>query len=123
MLDLAMKRAKEGMKRDPHFGPLLLFGLGGTFVEVFKDVAFRLAPVRELGSQRMMQEIQGAKILTGYRGQPPGDLAAVAECIQRLSQMATDLEDLRELDMNPLLVYDEGMGAAVLDARIFLTSP
>lgn len=109
-----------GMKRDPHFGPLLLFGLGGIYVEVFQDVTFRVAPIRELSAYRMIEGIRGYKILTGFRGQPPADIDAIAECIQRLSQMALELEAISELDINPLIVLEKGRGARVVDARILL---
>ncbi len=109
-----------GMTRDPHFGPLLMFGLGGTYVEIFKDVIFRVAPISELWAQQMIRELKGFQILTGYRGEPPADLEAVAQCLERLSQLVLDFPEIQELDINPLMVFEEGKGAAVLDARIFL---
>ncbi len=109
-----------GMHREPHFGPLLMFGLGGVYVEVLKDVTFRIAPVRELGAYRMLREIRAKALLDGYRGQPPRDVKAIAECIMRLSQLALEIEDIAELDINPLLVMESGRGARVLDARILL---
>ncbi len=109
-----------GMHRDPHFGPLLMFGLGGVYVEVLKDVTFRIAPVRELGAYRMLREIRARALLDGYRGQPPRDIHALAQCIMRLSQLATEIEAIQELDINPLLVMEVGQGAHVLDARILL---
>ncbi|MEW5806093.1 MAG: acetate--CoA ligase alpha subunit [Acidobacteriota bacterium] len=115
---LGGKETIIGMNRDPHFGPLIMFGLGGVYVEVLKDVTFRLAPIRELGSRRMVEEIRGYKILKGFRGEKPSDIAAIAECIQRLSQLSIDFSDIRELDINPLIVYEEGKGARVVDARI-----
>ena len=109
-----------GLKRDRQFGPLLMFGLGGIYVEVFKDVAFRLAPVRELGAERMVKSIRAFRILQGFRGQPPADIRKLIECIERVSQLAQDLEAVEELDINPLIVYSEGKGAAAVDARILL---
>ena len=109
-----------GMHREPHFGPLLMFGLGGVYVEVLKDVTFRIAPVRELGAYRMLREIRARALLDGYRGQPPRDVKAIAECIMRLSQLAVEMEEIAELDINPLLVMESGRGARVLDARILL---
>jgi acetyl coenzyme A synthetase (ADP forming)-like protein len=109
-----------GMTRDPLFGPLIMFGLGGTYVEIFKDVIFRLAPISEVWAHRMIHELKGFPILTGYRGQPPADLEAVAESLERLSQLVLEFPDLQELDINPLMVFAEGKGAAVLDARIFI---
>lgn len=109
-----------GMKRDPHFGPLLLFGLGGIYVEVLQDVTFRIAPIRELSAYRMIEGIRGYKILSGFRGQPPADIDAIAECLERLSQMALELEAISELDINPLMALERGSGARVVDARVLL---
>jgi acetyltransferase len=109
-----------GMTRDPLFGPLLMFGLGGTYVEIFKDVIFRVAPISELWARQMIRELKGFQILTGYRGEPPADLEAVTQCLERLSQLVLDFPEIQELDINPLMVFEEGKGAAVLDARIFL---
>ncbi len=107
-----------GLKRDPLFGPLLMFGLGGIYVEALRDVTFRMAPIRELGAHRMIRQIRGFKILEGFRGEPPSDIEAIAEALLRLSQLATELEELVELDMNPLIVFERGRGARVVDARI-----
>ena len=116
-----IKGGKEtilGLKRDPLFGPLLMFGLGGIYVEALRDVTFRIAPIRELGVQRMIRQIRGFKILEGFRGEPPSDIDAIAECLARLSQLATQLEEIVELDINPLVVLERGRGARVVDARI-----
>jgi acetate---CoA ligase (ADP-forming) len=107
-----------GIHRDPKFGPLLMFGLGGIYVEAYRDVSFRLAPIRELGARNMIEQIRGSKILAGFRGQPPRDMEAIAECIERLSQLAMDLEDVRELDVNPLLAFEKGCKA--VDARVII---
>ncbi len=109
-----------GLKRDPHFGPLLMFGLGGIYVEALRDVTFRMAPIRELGAYRMIRQIRSFKILEGFRGEPPSDFEAIAECLLRLSQLAQELEDIEELDINPLMVFPKGKGARVVDARILL---
>jgi len=109
-----------GINRDPQFGPILMFGLGGIYVEVFKDVTFRLAPIRELGAQRMVESIKAGQILRGVRGRPPADLDALLECIERLSQLAVDIPQIAELDINPLMVLPAGQGAAVVDARLRL---
>lgn len=119
-----VKGGKEtilGMKRDPQFGPLLLCGLGGTYVEIFKDVAVRIAPITELDAQQMIQQLKSSPILSGYRGAPPSDIDAITECLERLSQLALDFQELHELDMNPLIVFEQGKGAAVVDARIFIS--
>jgi acetyl coenzyme A synthetase (ADP forming)-like protein len=112
-----------GMKRDPQFGPILMAGLGGIYVEVFRDVAFRIAPLRERSAYQMLTSIRSAAVLQGARGQPPADLDAAAECILRLSQLAMEQPQIEELDINPLLVYPKGNGAAVVDVRIAVTAP
>jgi acetyltransferase len=109
-----------GIHRDPKFGPLLMFGLGGIYVEAYRDVSFRLAPIRELSARNMIQQIRGEKILEGFRGQPPRDTGAIAECIERLSQLAMELEDVQELDVNPLLAFEKGCKA--VDARVIIKS-
>lgn len=109
-----------GMRRDPKFGPLLMFGLGGIYVEAYRDVSFRLAPVRELGAHNMISQIRGSKILEGFRGQPPSDAKALAECIERTSQLAIELDDVQELDVNPLVAFEKGCKA--VDARIIISS-
>jgi acetyltransferase len=108
-----------GIHRDPKFGPLLMFGLGGIYVEAYRDVSFRLAPIRELGAKNMIQQIRGGKILEGFRGQPPRDVEAIAECIERLSQLAMDLEEVQELDVNPLLAFEKDCKA--VDARVIIS--
>ena len=109
-----------GAKRDPKFGPVLLFGLGGTFVEVLRDVSFRLAPIREWSTRAIIESSKASKILHGYRG-VPADIDKVAECIGRLSQLVVDFPEIMELDINPLSVYEAGKGAAALDGRIVLS--
>jgi acyl-CoA synthetase (NDP forming) len=110
-----------GMTRDPHFGPLLMFGLGGTFVEIFKDVIFRIAPISEHWAEKMIRDLKGFRIFTGYRGEPVADLAAATACLERLSQLALDFPEIKELDINPLLVLPEGQGALVIDSRVFIS--
>lgn len=110
-----------GMKRDPHFGPLLLFGLGGTYVEIFKDVTVRIAPITEGDAHQMIQELKSFPMLSGYRGEPPSDLGAISESLERLSQLALDFPSVHELDINPLVVFEQGKGAGVIDARIFIS--
>ncbi len=107
-----------GVARDPSFGPLVMFGLGGIYAEVLKDVTFRLAPLRTLSARHMLEEIRGSRILTGVRGQEPVDLPALQECIERLSQLAIEFPLIQELDVNPLVAYADG--ALALDARILL---
>jgi acetate---CoA ligase (ADP-forming) len=109
-----------GMKRDPQFGPLLMFGLGGIYVEVFRDVIFRMAPIRELGARNMIEGIKGVKLLRGFRGEPPSDIEAIAQSLERLSQLVTDFPEIEEMDINPLIVLPMGSGARVVDARILI---
>lgn len=111
-----------GMKRDPHFGPIIMFGLGGIYVEVLKDVTFRLAPIRKLSAERMVKSIRTYPLLKGIRGEKPADMDLIVECLQRLSQLAFEQPDISEIDINPLMVYDQGAGAAVVDARMVVES-
>jgi acyl-CoA synthetase (NDP forming) len=106
-----------GLSHDPQFGPVLLFGLGGIYVEVLKDVTFRLAPLREHSARRMVEETRTAAILRGVRGEPPSDVEAIVTCLLRLSQLAVECPEVVELDINPLFVYAQGQGAAVADVR------
>jgi acetyl coenzyme A synthetase (ADP forming)-like protein len=109
-----------GMRRDPSFGPLLMFGLGGIYVELFADVAFRIAPVSPEEAREMIFETKAGKLLTGFRGMPHADLLAVVACIQKLGQLALDFPTIDEIEVNPLLVFDEGQGAVALDGRVIL---
>ncbi|MGB2764770.1 MAG: acetate--CoA ligase family protein [Candidatus Aminicenantaceae bacterium] len=111
-----------GMNRDPQFGPILMFGLGGIYVEALEDVTFRLAPIRELTATKMITSTKTYKILEGFRGEPAYDIKVIAECLKRLSQLVTDFEDIKELDINPLFVYEKGKGCTIVDARIILGS-
>lgn len=110
-----------GSVNDPTFGPAVMFGLGGIFVEVFKDVTFRVSPVSSYQAKRMIEEIRGAPVLSGVRGEKPRDKAALVDTIRRYSQMIEDLADeVSESDANPILLYEEGKGVKVVDARIIL---
>ncbi len=110
-----------GSVNDATFGPTMMFGLGGIFVEVLKDVTFRVAPVSVSQAMRMFSEIRGAPILAGVRGEAPRDKKALADTICSYSNMILDLADeISESDANPVLVYEEGKGAIVVDARIIL---
>jgi acetyltransferase len=112
-----------GASRDPRFGPVCMFGLGGTFVEAIKDVTFRLAPMWEVSAENMIQSIKGYKVLTGIRGMAPSDIESVKDCILRLSQMVSEHREIDELDINPLIVFAEGKGCMAADARILLSRP
>ncbi len=109
-----------GMNRDPLFGPFLMFGLGGIYVEIFQDVTFRLAPIRELTARHMVESVKAYSLLKGVRGEKPCDIPIVMECLERLSQLSCEHEEIQEIDINPLLVYSRGQGACVIDARIIL---
>lgn len=108
-----------GLKRDPIFGPAIVVGLGGVFVEVFKDVATRVAPLSEVDAGEMLSELKGKTLFKGYRGEQPRDLDALISVILKLSHLALDLGDsLTEIDINPLIVYEEGAGVVAADALI-----
>jgi len=110
-----------GSVNDPTFGPTVMFGLGGIFVEVLKDVTFRVAPVDKVQAAGMFREIRSAPILDGVRGESPRDRIAMAETVEKYSNMIIDLQDeISESDANPVLVYEEGKGIKVVDARIIL---
>jgi acetyltransferase len=101
-------------------GPLIMFGLGGIFVEVFKDVVFRLAPIDRDEAHRMVNEIKGYKMFVGFRGRPKSDVEILEKNMVRLSDMVVNHPEIMELDINPLLVHEEGRGATVADCRIIL---
>ena len=108
-----------GITNDPLFGPAVMFGLGGIFAEVLKDVAFRLAPVTPAVAREMIAEIKGYAVLTGARGKPPADVDALADAIVKLSALAVDLQgQVAELDVNPLFVMEKGKGVVAADALI-----
>jgi 4-hydroxybutyryl-CoA synthetase (ADP-forming) len=120
-----VRSAKEtilGASQDPTFGPVIMFGLGGIYVEVLKDVVFRVAPIDEREAMKMVESIKTIKLLKGVRGEKPSDLRAIADSLQRLSQLVVDFPEIKEFDINPLLVLEEGRGARVVDARIILKS-
>nr|MDO8100357.1 acetate--CoA ligase family protein [Candidatus Njordarchaeota archaeon] len=108
-----------GMAKDPQFGPALMFGLGGIFVEVLKDVSFRIAPLTEYDARDMIQEIKGYPILTGIRGQKPADIESLVDIILRVSKLVTEHPEIEQLDLNPIFVYPQG--AKIVDARIMLS--
>ena len=122
----AVQMAKKGVEiilgatRDPKFGPMIMFGLGGVFVETFKDVSFRLAPMWESSAENMIRSIKGYDLLKGVRGAKPSDEAAIKNAVLRLSQMMVAHPEISELDINPMIVYPEGQGCVVADSRIML---
>jgi len=108
-----------GMTKDPQFGPVLMFGLGGVFVEVLKDVAFRIVPLEPRDARQMIRDIQGFPVLEGFRGQEPADLAALEDMLIRLSAFVEEHPEIQELDLNPIFAYKDG--ALAVDARIVLS--
>ncbi len=110
-----------GSTRDPQFGPLVMFGLGGIYVEVLKDVSFRVAPFGEKHARRMIEEIRSTALLRGARGERPSDIEAIVECLLVVSQMVTDFPEIVEMDINPLKVGEPGAGAVAVDARITIS--
>jgi acetyltransferase len=109
-----------GMRRDPTFGPLMMFGLGGVYVELFKDIGFGIAPLSPEQAKEMIMSTKAGTLLEGFRGGPVYDIDAVVEAIGRLSQLVLDFPEISEVEVNPLLVLPEGQGAKVLDARMLL---
>jgi acetyltransferase len=110
-----------GTTRDPQFGPLLMFGLGGVFVEVMRDVAVRIHPLTDIAAAEMIRRVKGFPLLAGARGEQPVDLEFLSEMLLRLSQLVTDLEDdLAELDLNPFIITERAEGSFVVDARVTL---
>jgi acetyl coenzyme A synthetase (ADP forming)-like protein len=114
------KEVVVGMHRDPHFGPLMMFGLGGIYVEALHDVAFRVAPFDRREAHEMIREIQGVNLLRGVRGERPSDLEALAEALLRFSQLVSDFPEIVEFDVNPLTVFEEGRGVIGIDMRLIL---
>ncbi len=110
-----------GMNRDPQFGPLVTFGLGGIYVEILKDVTFRVAPFSPQEARDMLSEIRAHALLDGVRGKPPVDKDAIVNTLLRMGQLVQDFPEIAELDINPLIVYNDGMGALAIDMRLVLT--
>ena len=108
------------MSRDPQFGPLVAFGLGGIYVEALKDVSFRVAPFSEQEADEMIREIRAYPLLEGIRGEAPADHAAMVDALMRVSRLVTEFPEIVELDINPLMVFDEGRGAMAIDMRLVL---
>ena len=116
-----VKGGKEmiiGSKLEPGMGPVVMLGMGGIYVEILKDVTFRLAPLTDQEANDMISSIKTKKLLDGVRGEKPSDINKLSECIQRLSQLVTDFKEIKELDMNPVLVMEDGEGCKILDVRI-----
>ncbi len=110
-----------GGLRDDVFGPLVALGLGGVLVEVYEDVAFKPTPLTDLDVDDMVSELRASKLLKGYRGMPPRDVDALKDAVLRVSRLMEELP-VKELDINPLMLYAEGEGAKIVDARIVLAA-
>jgi acyl-CoA synthetase (NDP forming) len=108
-----------GMSRDPQFGPVIMFGLGGVTVELFRDVSMRLLPLTRKEARAMVSQIRGAALLKDFRGRPPIDENSVVDGILRMAAIAEDHPEFIEIDLNPVIAYPEGM--LVVDARILKT--
>ncbi len=118
-----MKGGQEviiGMSQDPVFGPLLMVGIGGVQVELIKDVAFSLHPLTDKDPDYMLNQLRGLPLLTGWRGSRPKDVAALKEVLLRFSELVDDFSEIAEMEINPLMVFDEGQGCAVVDARVLV---
>ncbi len=107
-----------GMMKDPHFGPVIMFGLGGIFVEVLKDVSFRILPIEERDAREMITEIKGYEILKGVRGEGPKDIKAIKNLLLKISQLALENPEISEIDLNPVFVFEKGL--QVIDVRMIL---
>jgi len=107
-----------GMMKDPHFGQVIMFGLGGIFVEVLKDISFRILPIEERDAGEMINEIKGSKILKGVRGEGPKDIKAIKNLLLKISQLALENPEINEIDLNPIFVFEKGL--QVIDARMIL---
>ena len=123
-VDKMVPRGREmiiGMSRDPQFGPMVMFGLGGIYVNYLKDVAFRLAPMNVREAQHMMEETRSYSLLKGVRGETPADIDKLREAILRVGHLVWDFPELKDLDINPIFVYDDGKGVNALDVKITLS--
>jgi acyl-CoA synthetase (NDP forming) len=109
-----------GMRRDIGFGPILMFGMGGIYVELFKDVSFRIAPISRNDALDMIAVTKAGTLLKGFRGSKEADIEAVVDVLMRLSQLVCDFSEIEEIEINPLLVMPKGEGALALDSRIIL---
>ena len=107
-----------GMMKDPHFGPVAMFGLGGIFVEVLKDISFRILPIEERDAGEMITGIKGYEILKGARGEAPKDIKAIKILLMKISQLSIENPQIKEIDLNPVFVFDKGL--QVVDVRMIL---
>jgi acyl-CoA synthetase (NDP forming) len=99
-----------------------MFGLGGIFVEIYKDVSFRVCPITEYDAREMIEEIKAYPILNGFRGRPKADVDSLVDILLKASQLAIEFPQIDQMDLNPIIIYEQGKGCAVVDARIILKS-
>jgi acetate---CoA ligase (ADP-forming) len=107
-----------GVTHDPSFGPLVMTGMGGTLVELLKDVAVRITPLTDEDVDQMLSSLRMRPLLTGFRGQPPADIDALKDLLYRINAMVEDLPEVAELDLNPVFVREQGQGVAAVDVRM-----
>jgi acyl-CoA synthetase (NDP forming) len=107
-----------GGRRDQEFGPVILFGLGGLFTEVLRDVALRICPIHAAQALAMIEETKGVRILKGFRGHAAADMKALADCLVKVSKLLVENPDIGNLDMNPLFVFEKNKGCLVVDAKM-----
>jgi len=107
-----------GINKDPQFGHVIMFGLGGIFVEIFKDVSLRIVPITERDADEMLNEIKGLPLLKGYRGRPPSDIQKIKDVLLKVSDLASKHQEIKEMDINPLFAYPDNVLA--VDARVIL---
>jgi ATP-grasp domain. len=109
-----------GATKDPTFGHIIMFGLGGIYTELFKDVSFRLAPLSLYEAREMIAETRAYTLLRGFRGEPPADINSIVNTLLRVSKLVTDVPEIVEMDINPLFVYEEGAGVVAIDVKIVI---
>jgi len=109
-----------GLKRDTHFGPLLMFGLGGIYVEVFKDVSFGIAPLCAEDALEMIKAVKAYRILRGTRGEPAADIVSLVEVLLRFSQLSVEFPAILEADLNPVTVFEKGKGCCAIDFKLVI---
>ncbi len=112
-----------GGRRDQAFGPIIMVGLGGIFIEIFKDTSIRLAPVTKKEASDMLKELKAYPLLQGVRGKGKTDIKALVEVICRVSSLLTNCSEISEMDLNPVIVHPDGQGVSIVDARVFFGSP
>ncbi|MHB8137389.1 MAG: acetate--CoA ligase family protein, partial [Smithellaceae bacterium] len=112
-----------GGRRDPAFGSVIVTGLGGIFIEIFKDTSIRLAPVTPNEAAVMLEELKAYPLLKGARGKDPADCQSLIDIICRVSALLDACPDIAEIDLNPVIVHPQGQGASIVDARIFFQEP